>query len=63
MDPANVREALLECSLDEKEGADMLLIKPALAYLDVITKSKRTNLSASRRLPRQRRICYGDGRW
>lgn len=38
MHPANVREALLECSIDEEEGADMLLIKPALPYLDVITK-------------------------
>ncbi len=38
MDPANVREALLECNMDEWEGADMLMVKPALAYLDVITK-------------------------
>ena len=38
MNPANVREALLECRLDELEGADMLLIKPALPYLDVIAK-------------------------
>ncbi len=38
MDPANVREALRECALDEQEGADMLLIKPALPYLDVIAK-------------------------
>lgn len=36
MDPANVREALLEAALDEKEGADMLMVKPAGAYLDVI---------------------------
>jgi porphobilinogen synthase len=38
MNPANVREALMECHLDELEGADMLLIKPALSYLDVIAK-------------------------
>lgn len=38
LNPANVREALLECHLDELEGADMLLIKPALPYLDVIAK-------------------------
>jgi porphobilinogen synthase len=38
MDPANVREALLEAQLDEEEGADILMIKPALYYLDVITK-------------------------
>jgi porphobilinogen synthase len=36
MDPANVREALRECELDLNEGADVLLIKPALPYLDVI---------------------------
>jgi porphobilinogen synthase len=36
MDPANSREALLEASLDEQEGADFLMVKPALAYLDVI---------------------------
>lgn len=38
MNVANVREALMECQLDELEGADMLLIKPALPYLDVIAK-------------------------
>lgn len=36
MDPANVREALREIELDEAEGADMLMVKPALPYLDVI---------------------------
>lgn len=36
MDPANVREALRETALDIAEGADMLMVKPALAYLDVI---------------------------
>jgi porphobilinogen synthase len=36
MDPANVREAVLEAALDESEGADMLMVKPALAYLDVV---------------------------
>jgi porphobilinogen synthase len=36
MDPANVREALHECALDIEEGADVLMIKPALPYLDVI---------------------------
>lgn len=38
MNPANAREALLECHLDEQEGADMLLIKPALPYLDIVSK-------------------------
>jgi porphobilinogen synthase len=36
MDPANVREALIEAALDEAEGADLLMVKPALAYLDVV---------------------------
>ena len=36
MDPANVREGLLEAALDEAEGADLLMVKPALAYLDVV---------------------------
>jgi porphobilinogen synthase len=38
MDPANRREALKEASLDRDEGADMLMVKPALAYLDVISE-------------------------
>lgn len=45
MNPANVREALREAALDEAEGADMLMVKPALYYLDVISKIKeRTHL-------------------
>ena len=36
MDPANVREALREIDLDIREGADIVMVKPALAYLDVI---------------------------
>ena len=36
MDPANVREALREVELDEAEGADMLMVKPGLPYLDVV---------------------------
>lgn len=36
MDPANIREALKEAALDVSEGADMLMVKPALPYLDVI---------------------------
>lgn len=36
MNPANRREALIEATLDEQEGADFLMVKPALAYLDVI---------------------------
>lgn len=40
MNPANVREALLEAQLDEEEGADILMVKPATFYLDVIAKLK-----------------------
>ncbi len=38
MDPGNVREALKEVELDLEEGADMVMVKPALAYLDVIRR-------------------------
>ena len=45
MDPANLREARKEALLDVAEGADMVMVKPALAYLDVIAEVKRvTNL-------------------
>ncbi len=40
MDPANINEALREARLDVQEGADMLMVKPALAYLDVIRTVK-----------------------
>lgn len=40
MDPANSREALREATLDVDEGADILMVKPALAYLDIIAKLK-----------------------
>jgi porphobilinogen synthase len=38
MDPGNTREALREARLDDEEGADMLMVKPALPYLDVLTR-------------------------
>jgi porphobilinogen synthase len=38
MDPANVREAMREAALDVEEGADILMVKPALPYLDVIAQ-------------------------
>jgi porphobilinogen synthase len=40
MDPGNVREALRECELDVTEGADVIMIKPALPYLDVIRAAR-----------------------
>jgi porphobilinogen synthase len=36
MDPANIKEAIRECEADIEEGADVIMVKPALAYLDVI---------------------------
>lgn len=43
MNPANKREALKEAELDEAEGADFLMVKPALCYLDVIASLKETS--------------------
>ena len=40
MDPGNVREALKEVALDLEEGADLVMVKPALSYLDVIARVK-----------------------
>ena len=38
MDPANIREALKEVALDLDEGADIIMVKPAMAYLDVVSR-------------------------
>jgi len=43
MDPGNIREALRETLLDEAEGADMLMVKPAGIYLDVIARVRETS--------------------
>jgi len=40
MDPANIREAMREIELDVEEGADMIMVKPALPYLDVIAAAR-----------------------
>ena len=62
MDPANLREGLLEAALDEAEGADMLMVKPALAYLDVVRAVReRTHLPLAG-VQRQRRVRDGEGR-
>ncbi|MDD5089055.1 MAG: porphobilinogen synthase, partial [bacterium] len=42
MDPPNSREALREVELDLAEGADMVMVKPGIAYLDVLSLVKRT---------------------
>ncbi len=44
LNPANQREALLEAATDEKEGADILLIKPASLYLDILTLLRKKTL-------------------
>ncbi|HET6283059.1 MAG TPA: porphobilinogen synthase [Polyangia bacterium] len=41
MDPANVREAIREIALDIDEGADIVMVKPALAYLDIVSEVRR----------------------
>jgi porphobilinogen synthase len=41
MDPANADEAIREITLDVSEGADIIMVKPALAYLDVIYRAKQ----------------------
>ena len=45
MDPANAREALKEALLDVEEGADILMVKPAIPYLDIISKVREVSLS------------------
>jgi porphobilinogen synthase len=42
MDPANAREALREVGLDVEEGADMIMVKPALPYLDIVRRVRET---------------------
>src|SRR3989475_13090365 len=41
MDPANAREALREVELDLEEGADLVMVQPALPYLDIIGRARR----------------------
>ncbi len=41
MDPANSKEALIEAQLDEQEGADILMVKPGLAYMDIIYRLRQ----------------------
>ncbi len=43
MDPGNAREGLREAALDEAEGADMLMVKPALSYLDIIRDVRKAS--------------------
>ena len=56
MDPANAAEAIREAKLDLEEGADMLMVKPATAYLDVLRRDQGRHRRAAGRLPRLRRV-------
>ena len=62
MDPANVREALREVRLDEAEGADWLMVKPGLPYLDVHPLRAREDALAGRDVSRERRVRDAQGR-
>ena len=61
MQAANAREALDETALDVAEGADMIMVKPALAYLDVITTAAQCLRPPARGVPREWRVRDGDG--
>ena len=56
MDPPNGEEAVREALLDIEEGADIVMVKPALPYLDVIHAIKQETQVPARRLQRQRRV-------
>ena len=62
MDPPNAREALDETALDVDEGADMVMVKPALAYLDVVARVRDAVRRAGGGVPRERRVRDGEGR-
>ncbi len=51
MDPANTDEAIAEVALDLEEGADMVMIKPGLPYLDVVARGEGPVPRADLRLP------------
>ena len=62
MDPANAREALDEAALDIEEGADMVMVKPAVPYLDVVERAAQRVRRARRGVPRERRVRDVEGR-
>ena len=61
MDPANVDEALREVEIDIAEGADIVMVKPALPYLDVHREGERALRPADGRVSRQRRVRDAEG--
>ena len=62
MDPANALEGLREAKLDLEEGADVVMVKPATPYLDVIRLVKEESGRPGGRLPRLRRVLDAEGR-
>ena len=60
-DPGNRREALAEVALDVAEGADMVMVKPALTYLDVIADVRAAVRRPGGRLSRERGVRHGQG--
>ena len=62
MDPANGREAMREIELDIEEGADIVMVKPALPYLDLISQARRALRCAHRGLSGKRRVFHDHGR-
>ncbi len=62
MDPANAEEALREVAQDIEEGADIVMVKPALPYLDVIARVKDAFGYPDRRVQRERRVLDAEGR-
>ena len=62
MDPANGRESMREMQVDVDEGADMLLVKPALPQLDILAAARSRFDLPDRRLPGERRVRLDRGR-
>ena len=62
MDPANTDEALREVALDIAEGADMVMVKPGMPYLDIVRRVKDDLQGADVRLPGLGRVRDADGR-
>ena len=62
MDPATATKALREVALDLAEGADIIMVKPALPYLDIIRRVRERFRRAAGGLQRLRRVQHGQGR-
>ena len=61
MDTAHSDEALWEVGLDLQEGADMVMVKPGMPYLDIVRRVKDEFKAPTFRLSGQRRICDAQG--